>query len=243
MEKRPVQLKAPARFVWSDLRRGPDTSGGGAVSDVDFSAMIRQLHRRRRTIGSGPRTRANLELMGRLTWISFRLEGLEVREDEVIEALVRSGLRGEMRPRQAQRIRSHVALLLHIEASLDRRRPLKVEDVLRWYTTISGGLSTSALTSSAMQRLDQVCRQINSPPMRLQAALAEISGLYERLLEDPLVPSFNGIMARLLLRYHLGRCGLPYVEFDPTLDRPSVLDRRRLQARLVALVARQLAAG
>jgi hypothetical protein len=34
------------------------------------------------------------------------------------------------------------------------------------------------------------------------------------LLVDPLFPGFNGILSRLLLRYHLGRCGLPFVIFD-----------------------------
>jgi hypothetical protein len=52
----------------------------------------------------------------------------------------------------------------------------------------------------------------------MQAALQEIAGTHAKLLDDPLVPSFNGILARLLLRYHLGRCKLPAVVFDPAVD-------------------------
>lgn len=179
--------------------------------------------------------------MGRLTWTSFRMEGLEVQEGEVVEALVKSGPRGEMRSRQAQRLRIHAAILMGIERSLTRRDSLEPETVLRWYTSISGGLSTLGLTDAGMQRVAHVCRRINSPPRRLQASLGEIASLYCGLLADPLVPSFNGILARLLLRYHLGRCELPHVVFDVTIDRAAALDPNRMQARLVALVSRQLA--
>jgi hypothetical protein len=55
------------------------------------------------------------------------------------------------------------------------------------------------------------------------------------MLADPLVPSFNGILARLLLRYHLGRCGLPAVVFDPQVDtRPG--DAEGMLRRLVELL-------
>jgi hypothetical protein len=39
-----------------------------------------------------------------------------------------------------------------------------------------------------------------------------------QLLSDPFVPSFNGILARLLLQCHIGRCGLPVVVLDPQTD-------------------------
>jgi hypothetical protein len=57
------------------------------------------------------------------------------------------------------------------------------------------------------------------------------------MLADPVVPSFNGILARLLLRYHLGRCGLPPVLFAPDLDGAGrLLDEPRLLARLLELI-------
>ena len=87
-----------------------------------------------------------------------------------------------------------------------------------------------------MDRLDHVVRRINSPQLRLQPALVDIAKLHVMLLRDPLVPSFNGILSRLLLRYHLGRIGLPPVVFDPNEDAPSLLDETMLLARLLELI-------
>ena len=71
----------------------------------------------------------------------------------------------------------------------------------------------------------------------LSAAIPEIAGVYVGLLEDPLVPSFNGILARLLLRYHLGRCKLPAVVFDPEVD-GRFASAEALVRRLVELLNR-----
>jgi hypothetical protein len=211
------------------------------VAEIDWPSLSRRVERRRKKAATSDLRRGDsLELMGRLTWVSFRLEGLEVQESEVVEALVKGGSRGEMRSRQAQRLRVHAAILLGIERSLRNRQPLEPETVLRWYTSISAGLSTLGLADAATQRMAHVCRRINSPPTRLQTSLLDISSLYCGLLADPLAPSFNGILARLLLRYHLGRCELPHVLFDATIDRAAALDPNRMQARLVALVSRQL---
>jgi hypothetical protein len=109
--------------------------------------------------------------------------------------------------------------------------------VIRWYVGVSAGLSTTGLDQPTAARVDDVVRRINSPQMRLQAALPEVASTHVRLLADPLVPSFNGILARLLLRYHLGRCNLPPVVFDPELDgRPA--SPEALARRLVELLDR-----
>ena len=73
------------------------------------------------------------------------------------------------------------------------------------------------LTGNANDRLAALVERMNSPELRLQAGVQQVARLHAQLLADPLVPSFNGILARLLLRYHLGRCGL----------RPSSSTRRR----------------
>ena len=66
--------------------------------------------------------------------------------------------------------------------------------------------------------------------------MQEITGVHVRLLTDPFVPGFNGIMARLLLRYHLGRCGLPPLVFDPDTDGPLLSAESTLLPRLLDLI-------
>src|SRR5204863_6467526 len=106
----------------------------------------------------------------------------------------------------------------HVESRLREGSPLTTDGVVRWYTAISAGLSTTGLDQAATARMEEVVRRINSPQLRMQPALREIAAAYAKLLADPLVPGFNGILTRLLLRYHLGRCGLPAVVFDPEID-------------------------
>ena len=158
------------------------------------------------------------EYYERATYSTFRLEGLDVSEQEVRVALERGVVRPILRSRQAQRIRNHAAILRHVESDLRAGLPLRTEGVVRWYTGISAGLSTTSLDQAAAMRLGDVVRRINSPQMRIRPALAEIATTHAQLLSDPLVPGFNGILARLLLRYHLGRCKLPGVVFDPAMD-------------------------
>jgi hypothetical protein len=58
---------------------------------------------------------------------------------------------------------------------------------------------------------------------------------HARLLDDPLVPGFNGILARLLFRFHLGRWGFPAVLFDSFLDGQRLTPESRSR-RLLHLV-------
>jgi hypothetical protein len=189
--------------------------------------------------GGGSR-RVGLEFLGRASLVSLRLDGMRITETEVIEALFKSGVRGDLRSRQAQMIRNHAAALMHIELCLRRQVPLRPAMVLGWYASLCGGLPATGLDGLGMQRLELVCRQINSPPLRLQAAIGDIALLHFRLLSDPVVPSFNGILARLLLRYHLGRCRLPQIVFEEELDQPGTYDESQLYARLLTLLDTRL---
>jgi hypothetical protein len=87
-----------------------------------------------------------------------------------------------------------------------------------------------------MSRLDQLVRRINSPHLRLQPAITEIARLHAQSLGDPLVPGFNGILVRLLLRYHLGRCGLPPVVFSPEVDQAAIENESILLGRLLEMI-------
>jgi hypothetical protein len=169
------------------------------------------------------------------TYSSFRLEGLDVSAQEVWDALGNGHVKSMLRSRQAQRMRNHAAILHHIETDLRSSLPLRTEGVVRWYTAISAGLSTTGLDQAAGARLADVVRRINSPQMRIRAALREIAATHSGLIAEPLVPAFNGILARLLLRYHLGRCGLPAIIFDPELDHKTrPVDE--LESRIVQLL-------
>ena len=123
-----------------------------------------------------------------------------------------------------------------IELSLRAGATLTSQTVLRWYTSISCGLSLAALDESSMARLENIVRRINSPQFRLQPAITEIARVHAQLNSDPLVPSFNGIVARLLLQYHLGRCGLPRVVFDDKADPALLTDEPRLLKRILEMV-------
>ena len=90
-------------------------------------------------------------------------------------------------------------------------------------------------------RLEAIVRQVNSPHLRLGPAVQGIARLHHQMLADPVVPSFNGILARLVLRYHLGRCGLPPVLFVPEVDGAVMNDEPRLLARLLERVGESYA--
>lgn len=175
------------------------------------------------------RSRAPRTFLARVTWASFQLDGIDLAEREVSDALARGqrasmhgmpGL-GAFRAPQAPRLRNHVAILRRIECHIRRAQPLTAGTVIRWYANIGCGLSTALLDSESLSRLERVVRRANSPHMHLRPAVEEAVRVYWELLSDPLIPSFNGILARLLLDYHLGRCGIPPVLFDPTRDRPA----------------------
>lgn len=200
------------------------TGGNGGRSHwsgVDWSAFLRRIERKRRLLGQLA-GRENPwpadDYYVRATYASFRLDGLEVSEADVRDALESGADRPVLRSRQEQRLRGHAAILHHIEADLLKGLALTTDGVVRWYTGISAGLSTTGLNQATEARLEEVVRRINSPQIRIQPALREIAATHANLLADPLVPAFNGILARLMLRYHLGRCKLPAIVLDPETD-------------------------
>jgi len=157
-----------------------------------------------------------IDLLSQATRSNFQLDRIVVSDHEVADALAPGAAGRKFRSRTAQRIRNHIAILYSIENGVRIGQPLKCSIILRWYTSISSGLSMTSLGVERMARLDQVARRINSPQLRLQPAIQEIVRGHMEFLTDPLFPSFNGILSRLLLRYHLGRCGLPFVVFGET---------------------------
>ncbi len=208
--------------------------------------------------------RVPIELLAASTIASFRLDGMDITDMEIAGALSRLGPVGAgaaldvsplapkpagtrrpvlrrpgLRTRQGQRLRNHISILLQIEKSLRRGEPFKTPAVIRWYTSISSGLSTAALSDGAINRIDAALRHINSPQFRLQPALIEAARMHVQLLVDPVVPGFNGILARLLLRCHLGRGGFPPVVFDPLSD-ASVL---KSESRLLPMILEMLSAS
>jgi hypothetical protein len=207
---------------------GAGTPGGdcargapGSRGNPDVPRLMRALELRRRSSGRVPlpvRRARDGPLPGyyeRFTHMSFRLDGLDLSEEEVREALARGGAARTCRTCQARRIRNYAAILRRIERLLRAGRALTAADVIRWYTLVACGLSCGWIGEEAPRRLDRIVSAMNSPQLRLGPAVRDIASVHVRLLGDPFVPGFNGILARLLLRYHLGRCGLPPVLFRP----------------------------
>ena len=226
------------------------TPAASAAPPIDWPQWLRNTERKRRQEsrhsesaggnGSTPSAAADVFWAGYFadaTDSSFRLDGLLVPRGDLLAALA-PGWTGKATcvRRQQQRVRNHVAILRHLETRLRRNIPLKPDDVIRWYTSVACGLSTTRLDEPTTARLHAIVRQINSPHLRLAPAVQEIARLHHQLLADPVVPGFNGILARLILRYHLGRCGLPPVVFVPETDAALMPDEHRLLARLLELI-------
>lgn len=235
---------------WSDrpYPRPPAPAKGPALSArIDWDDWVRATERKRRLLargaggGGGERQHPPLpaDFFARSTAASFRLDGLGATDRELAEALSPGTAGKAFRSRPSQRIRNHVAVLRHVETILRRGRPLQPDLVVRWYTSISCGLSTTRLDDPTHQRLAEVVTHVNSPQMRLRPAIEDIAQLHHRLLTDPFVPAFNGILARLILHYHLGRCGLPIVVFDPAVDQTPFRDASHLLRRLMELLGQR----
>lgn len=233
MQKHRSHTRPQSQFTWSDLDRHPGEPRGPAPGETDPAGPIRQIERIRQR---WQRPREDLAFLGKTTLISLRLEGLEAGEGDVIGAMMNGGVRGDLRSRRAQLVRNHVAIQLQVERLLRNAVPLKPSHILSWYASLCSGRPTTGLDAAGLTRLEQVSRQVNSPPLHLQAALSDIATLHADLLHDPLVPSFEGMLARLLLQYHLGRCGLPMILFDTHTDEPRKMDQKRTWSRLIHLL-------
>lgn len=223
-------------FEPSDASTAPMTT---AKAEQEWNHWLRRIASRRRLVDRPILWRhrdAMRKLLTELTCASFRLEGLDVAPEQVREALAAKGRQRSLRARQFRRLRNHMAILQQIEIGLRHNHSLKPVSVIRWYTSISAGLCTAYLPDAPVSRLEDAIRRINCPQLRLQGAIQECGRLHYQLLHDPLVPSFNGILARLLLHYHLGRCRLPPVVFDPESDAVMSMPEPVLTRRLLRMV-------
>jgi hypothetical protein len=239
--QRNVPPAAPTTPYTDVAGRGGRSRSG---SPADWPSLLRRVERKRRLAARSQRGATadpTVDYYARATYVSFVLDGLDVDESDVRDALGHGSqaavaVRPLLRSRQDQRLRNHAAILHHVENNVRQGVPLTMDNALRWYTAISAGLSTTDLSQVNNGRLDEVVRRVNSPQSRLQAALRDIAATHANLLSDPLVPGFNGILARLLLRYHLGRTRLPAVMFDPAVDRRPPADASGMTRRLIELL-------
>jgi hypothetical protein len=208
----------------------------GELSTAEWTNFVRVIERKRhllsRAVAFGGDRPAEPDQLIAATVGSFQLEGLDVSEQMVDISMARHSRRRDMRSGQVQRVRNHVGILYRIDRSLAMREPMKVPTLIRWYASVGCGLCTTAPDESAVGRLELIVRRINSPRLRLQSALGEIARLHCELLSDKLFPAFNGILARLMLRYHLGRCRLPAVILAPT-DASAIHDPAKFLRRLL----------
>jgi hypothetical protein len=194
-------------------------SGTVVDPDIDWASWLRRTDRKRRLAIRSHLPAIPADYFLSATYSSFALADMNIAPSQVTEAVEASPTRRTFRSRQNQRIRNHIAILHQIETLLQFRHHLSVDTILRWYTSISCGLSTYPLESSVVARLHNITCDISTPQPRLRRAVTQVASLHLSILSDPVFPAFNSILARLLLRYHLGRHSLPPVTFDPTGDR------------------------
>jgi hypothetical protein len=196
----------------------------------------RALLRARSGAGAREHSGPGDDYFERATCVSFQMDGMPLTVAEYRAALTSRGNGRACRSRSAQRARNHVAILRGIESLLWHGRPIQPRDVVRWYTLIACGLSAGAIGGPAETRIARIVSSVNSPRLRFWPAVQEVAALHVDLVTDPFVPGFNGILSRLLLRYHMGRCGLPPVVFDPVRDVESLTSVSKLEPRLLELI-------
>lgn len=203
-----------------------------------WRTAAREMLRRREAAASRPgaldRSAPTPTLLEEATCASFQMDGLPLSAGEFKAAVARGG--HACRTRSTQRARNHVAILRRIQSLVRRGQPLQSGDVVRWYTSIACGLSAGGIADGTLGRIDRIVSAVNSPRLRFWPAVKEVAALHVNLLSDPFVPGFNGILARLLLQYHMGRCGLPAIVFDPATDPPRTVSVAKLEPRLLELI-------
>ena len=233
LRNRSLVPASPVRYHPVDLGRGM------TASEIDWDKWTRHIESRRRRLGKAhpfDGLFATRVYLAEATYVSFRLDGLDVTEAQVTTALATGPSRRGFRSRQAQRVRNHVAVLHEIDAQVLAGESLTASSFVRWYASISCGLCPADLAGATRDRLIEHIHRINYPELRLAGAVQEIAKLHRKLLVDPLVPSFNGILSRLLLRVHLGRCGLPPIFFHPDTPAAALTNERLLLPLLMALI-------
>jgi hypothetical protein len=239
MECAPASVRArtfaPLARSMADGQDSPGTRiRSPAAPPSAARSAARALLRSRQALPAG--ATSNGQYREQATCVSFQMDGLPLSPAE-FRAAMAGGAARTCRTRSAQRVRNHVAILRRVESLLRSNRPLQRADVIRWYTSIAGGLSAGGIADGMIGRLDRIVSAVNSPRLRFWPAVKDVAALHVDLLADPFVPGFNGILARLLLRYHMGRCGLPPVVFDPATDPPRLTSVPKLEPRLLELIA------
>lgn len=236
----PIQ---PFHWVMTDPNQRPTRLTRNAPAPPGAEAWrsaARDMLRRREAAASRPgalgRSTPSPTFLEQATCVSFQMDGLPLSAGEFKAAVARTG--GACRTRSTQRARNHVAILRRIESLVRRGQPLQSGDVVRWYTSIACGLSAGGIADGTLGRIDRIVSAVNSPRLRFWPAVKEVAELHVNLLSDPFVPGFNGILARLLLRYHMGRCGLPAVVFDPATDPALAASVTKLEPRLLELIVK-----
>jgi hypothetical protein len=205
--------------------------------------LLRNRQQTARGRTSRSETAAFPAYLQKATCVSFQMDGVPLSPGEFDAAMSHGAAARACRTRSAQRARNHVAILRRVESLLRRGQPLEPGDVIRWYTSIACGLSAGGLSAETLGRIDRIVSAVNSPRLRFWPAVQEVAALHVNLLSDPFVPGFNGIVARLLLRYHMGRCGLPPVLFDPSTDALRLAAVSTLEPRLLELIVQSYDEG
>src|SRR3954464_438423 len=148
-------LRAPVRALGAPATAGAD---GRRPSSLDWPAWLRLIERKRRLFqrsNSVSPVAIPEQCFALATYSSFKIEDIAITEEDVVEGLRRrAAAQRRFRSRNVQRIRNHVAILRTIESALRLGQPLKTSAAVRWYTSISSGLSTTELGVERMGRLD-----------------------------------------------------------------------------------------
>ena len=153
------------------------------------------------------------------THASFAIEGIRASLEQVARAVGHQQRVRAFRSPLTHRIRAHAAILRCCERLIASERPLRLDHVVRWYTGLSAGVTSTPIESADVRaRVECVVIRLNAPTSRLANAIGEAVALYHDLLRDPVVPGYNGIVARLMLNLQLGRSGLLPVIVDPAGD-------------------------
>jgi hypothetical protein len=170
MEHRRHAFKPLGHFA---ARRGNGNGNGGGVGRIDWANWLRLIERKRRLLARFATSRNIMprEYFAAATFVSFRLDGIDVTEPDVAAALARGTPNKAFRTRRTHRLRNHVSILRKIESAVRLGESLKGQAVIRWYTSISCGLCNANLDDGTMTRLDSIVRRINSPQLRLQPAI------------------------------------------------------------------------
>lgn len=214
--------------------RRPDTSISPAGARAPMPADARQWSRaidRRVRLWRGDRAAGPAipsSHLAEVTRASFFLDGIEVAIRAARAAVDVGSAARTLDSPNVRRLRGHVAILRRIERLSRRGRAITPGEVFRWHAALAHGLPCAVPDAASSARLTDICFRLATPHRRRAPAVEEAARLYAELLNDPLFPNFNGILARLLLSYALARTGLPPVVFDADedLDTDSATPRR-----------------